>query len=283
MFQYGFRGKVNDFLCSYLSDRLQYVNCSDCCSDTLDISVGVPQGSILGPLLFNIFINDITFIPDCKKILYADDAVFYVSDADFNLCVDKLRVLIENIETWTLNNKLIVNIDKSKLMLLTPKSNPVLPTVYFNGNELEWVDSIRYLGLQLDNKLKFNFHYNKVIQSLSKYVGIFYSISNYTPRSALISIFNSLVLPVLYQNIIIWGYLPQYQINKINIKMNRILRCILGVRFDDFFQPSIPTNNMYKMLNILKFKDLYNLSLLKFLHFILYKRPKFFEFYFSHL
>ena len=168
-------------------------------------------------------------------------------------------------------------------MLLTPKSDPVLPIIYFNGNELKWVASIRYLGLQLGNKLKFNFHYNKVIQSLSKYVGIFYSISNYAPRSALISIFNSLVLPALYQNIIIWGYLPQYQINQINVKINRILRCILGVRFDDFFQPNIPTNDMYKMLNILKFKDLYNLSLLKFLHFILYKRPELFEFYFSHL
>ena len=65
--------------------------------------------------------------------------------------------------------------------------------------------------------------------------------------------------------------------------MNRILRCILGVRFDEFFQPSIPTNNMYKMLNVLKCKALYNLSLLKFLHFILYKRPELFEFYFSHL
>ena len=125
-------------------------------------------------------------------------------------------------------------------MLLTPKSHPVLPTIYFNGNELEWVNSICYLVMQLDNKLKFNLHYNKVIQSLSKFVGIFYSISSYTPRSALISIFNSLVLPVLYQNIIIWGCLPQYQVDQINVKINRILRCILGVKFNELFQLSIP-------------------------------------------
>ena len=77
--------------------------------------------------------------------------------------------------------------------------------------------------------------------------------------------------------------MPQHQINQINVKMDRILNCILGVRFDGFFQPSIPTSDMYKVLNILEFKDLYNLSLLKFLHFILYKRPELFEIYFSHL
>ena len=281
---YGFRGEVNDFLRSYLSDRKQYVNCGNFTSETCSVDVGVPQGSILGPLLFNIFINDITLIPDCNKILYADDAVFYVTDSDFSLCLSKLWKMIKSLEAWIGNNRLLVNTGKTKLMLFTSKQfAETLPDVQFDGAIIEWVTSITYLGFILDNNLNFNLHFQKVIKSLSKFSGIFYSINNFIPEKTLINIYNALVLPHIQQNIIIWGCLPQNQLNEINVRMNRILRLILRVRFDNEYQPSISTDEMYRRVKTLKFNDMYKLYILKFLHFCKYTRLDIFNTNFSHL
>ena len=83
---YGFRGVTNSFLSSYLSDRKQYVNIGVHKSDVESINYGVPQGSVLGPLLFNVFINDIVMVGEARKILFADDAVFYVTEETLDLC-----------------------------------------------------------------------------------------------------------------------------------------------------------------------------------------------------
>ena len=130
---YGLRGIIYRFLSSYLSGRKRFVNVSSFQSDCANIDIGVPQGSVLGPLLFNLFINDIVDIDDSKKILFADDTVFYVSDVTLELCILKLKKLIEKLSIWLDCNKLSPNIKKTKLMLITSKHVITNPDIYFKN------------------------------------------------------------------------------------------------------------------------------------------------------
>ena len=192
--RYGLRGRANNLISSYLTNRTQYVDISNKHSELNSISLGVPQGSVLGPLLFNLFINDVTIAIPYNKILYADDGVFYVNDLTLEGCLKKLRNLIELLSEWLSFNKLIPNTNKTKLMLFTSHFlNLRLPDVYFNGRILEWVNSMRYLGIIIDNRLNFSLQADMVLGKLSRLHGIFYAISNILPQATLFNLYNSLV------------------------------------------------------------------------------------------
>ena len=160
-----------------------------CFYDLDSINIGVPQGSVLGPQLFNVYINDITGLHPGKNILFADDAVFYITNAKLITCLDDLTALLNNLKEWLLNNKLTINTDKTKLMLFTPRPVHTLPDINLNGQLLEWVSSIKYLGITLDHNLNFILQSQQVTRHLSKMQGIFYSIKNLMPVKTLLNIY----------------------------------------------------------------------------------------------
>ena len=102
-----------------------------------------------------------------------------------------------------MNNKLTVNVDKTKLMLFTPRSVHNMPIIQYNGVVIEWVKTIKYLGITIDENLTFVPHVNEVTKKLSQLSGVFYSIKYLVPRTTLLNIFYSLVYGTLIQNIII--------------------------------------------------------------------------------
>ena len=280
MNRYGFRGVSNMFFESYLTNRKQYVHVNDVSSEVREISVGVPQGSVLGPQLFNLFINDLSKIEPGKNIFYADDGVFYVTNSCFDQCMSQANALIGKISEWMFKNKLTVNTNKTKLMLFTPHFVNNLPVIRYNGVPLEWVNNFKYLGIILDRNLNFILQSREIVKKLSKLHGMFYSISNILPQSAMIKIFYSLVYPVLTQDIIIWGGIAKSNTCKIKILINKILRIILKVKFNEINIPLVRTGEMYRNLSILQFDDIYRLNILKFLHYSLYKNQTFFNKYF---
>ena len=280
---YGFRGVCRDFLYSYLNERKQFVDVESETSSYSDVKYGVPQGSVLGPMLFNLFINDLTLIEDAKIVLFADDAIIYITHNTFNDCITALNGVISYLFLWLNRNRLIPNLKKTKLMLITPRNHPVLPNIVFNDVILDWVYSIKYLGVFIDNSLTFNTHVNYVKNSLSKVRGAIYAISGLVPRSTLISIHFSLAYSVVSYNISIWGCTSQQNENKLSIELNKILRIILKVNFNENRIPQMPVNAMYKELQILQFKDIYKYSILKFLHYIMYDNFNIFNENFSDL
>ena len=262
---YGFRGNFNSFLASYLTNRQQFVYLSGQRSEVKSISSGVPQGSVLGPLLFNLFINDIVNVGIAEKVLFADDAVFYVTAKTLPLCIEKLKKLINELSDWLKNNKLIPNVTKTKLMMFTPRPTEMLPDIFFDGKRLEWVTDFKYLGVIIDDKLNFSLQAAEVYRKLSKMQGAFYSLSSLLPKPTLLTIYYSLVYPVVSQSIIIWGGVPVANIRNIKTTMNKILRSILKVKHDENNIPLMQTNEMYKSLNLLKYENIYEYILLKFL------------------
>ena len=280
---YGMRGLTNSFISSYLNNRTQFVDLNGLSSGINQVVSGVPQGSVLGPLFFNIFINDIFSINNAKKVLFADDAVFCVSDITFDGCIDKVKQLIIELELWLDKNKLIANAVKTKLILFTPCSINVFPNIFFKETLLQWTDTIQYLGLTIDRKLSLNNHAAEVCKKLNKVLGLIYSVSSFLPQNVLLLIYKSIALPTLTQNVIIWGNISANSLKNIIITQNKILRCILHVQFDENHIPLMPVNHMYSSLNLLKFTDLVMLSMIKYLHKILYENNTIFETYFFHL
>ena len=281
---FGFRGIVSKFISSYLDNRKQYCNVDHFVSRNLDISIGVPQGSVLGPLFFNIFFNDLVLINDCKKIMFADDAVIYVSDSNFESCINKVNNIIDSLSDWLNKNKLTPNISKTKLMLFTVKQPKVVPDVYFNRIKLEWVKEFHYLGINIDDRLTFKSHCRNVVNKLSSAHGTFWAISSFFPRDILMKIFYSIAYPILTQNTILWGGCYVSYLTNIKISLNKILRCILKANdFDNNYRPLVRTNTLYIELNVLKFQDIHKYFLLKFIHFCLYRRYDVFLDYFSDL
>lgn len=153
---YGITGPSLELLRSYLHDRQQQVCVSGVLSDTQIINTGVPQGSILGPLLFLIYIND---FPNCLTstacLLYADDTTVYTSDNDINALTDRLNNELNNINYWCRKNKLLMNLKKTKYMVFSSHSKPrsnIVP-VYIGSHPIPASNECSFLGVQLDSFL----------------------------------------------------------------------------------------------------------------------------------
>lgn len=284
---YGVRANFNKLLKDYLSNRKQYTFINDLKSNFKPILTGLFQGSILSPLLFNIFINDIQGICDqydFKFTLFADDAVFYICDNDFNRVADRMQNFINILSQWLVLNKLTPNVLKTKLMYFNQSNTEILPDIYFNGEILEYVQNFKYLGVFIDNRLTFKPHIQYIHNSLSRVQGILYASSSFLNRSNLLSVFYALGYSVLVQGIIFYGKTFNTHLQPLKILLNNILRTILRVKRDHNFIPSMNTNQMYLTLKIMKFDDIVDYFLTKFLRrAIFYDEPLFNAYFRDHI
>ena len=161
---YGINGISYNLLSTYLSNRKQYVQFESSCSKMLDIQHGVPQGSIIGPLLFIIYIND---FPNTSKLF---QYIMYADDTTLSCCVDTiqsndkdrlLNTKLSKVNNWLISNKLSLNMNKTKYMLLhrAPKHVPHLHLhLHINNNEISHAKTFNFLGLQMNDNLKWNTH-----------------------------------------------------------------------------------------------------------------------------
>ena len=198
---YGVNGTAITLLKSYLSDRKQYVKIDEVKSSIQTIKTGVPQGSIVGPLIFNIFINDI--INSSRKfnfILYADDTTLNSTLESFGRTTDEvqssIKIELQKICKWLDLNKLSLNVTKSKFMLFHMPQR-VAPLLHFDLNEspIEYVHEFNFLGLTLGSSLSFKFHLIKIGNKISRVFGLLHKLKHIFPSYLLRMIYNSLILP----------------------------------------------------------------------------------------
>ena len=172
-----------DLFASFLTKRYQYVSLENYQSNLKKINYCVPQGSVLGPLLFNIYINDISTSVSCTPRLFAYDTCSIVEDKNINNLYKKITTEITSLNKWMIANELTLNLPKSNLILIQPKSrghkaNLFLISSLFVSN-LPSVIMSKYLGLIFDNSLSFEPNINNSARKLSKAVGIVSKVKVY--------------------------------------------------------------------------------------------------------
>ena len=170
---YGIRGLTLQWFESYLSSRVQYVTYNSIKSERETIKCGVPQGSILGPLLFLIYINDLATVSrNSLPILFADDTNIFSTGKNLNELRESLNEDLVNIEEWLRCNRLSLNVLKTNYMIFTTKNKLSHDVdIFVNNVRIERVYVTKFLGVQIDSKLKWKNHIEytcKKIQNASE-------------------------------------------------------------------------------------------------------------------
>ena len=218
---------------SYLTDRRISTLFDSSTSVESNIEYGVPQGSILGPLLFIIYIDDIVKqLNRCSVQLYADDTVIYFSHKDVSTIESVLNSELQSVFTWLCNSKLSLNCDKTVSMLfgshkMLKRCNRLRLQV--NGNAILHVESTKYLGMLLDPSLKWNLHIDKICTRISKLVRLLSRLRHTINSSNLKIVYNALILPIFDYGDVLYGTASSKYIDSLQKLQNRACRIILGV------------------------------------------------------
>ena len=183
---YGIEGTALRLFESYLNERQQYVDLDGTTSNNNRILTGVPQGSILGPLLFIIYINDIAqSSKHFNFIIYADDTTL-CSTLKINADATQLNMELNNVSQWLNLNKLSLNVKIPKAMAFhMPQKKIIQPNIQINGSNIEFVENFMFLGITINSKLNWNSHINKVTNKISKTVGILNKLRSFLPSGVL--------------------------------------------------------------------------------------------------
>ena len=279
--RYGIRGKMLDWFKSYLSERELFVSIDGKSSDKYTLKYGVPQGSVLGPILFLIYINDVTNSSDKFDFsMFADDtaAIIKIDHKNYDITIkDELLKVMK----WFDNNLLLLNVDKTKYLYFGPYNNSIkalhdcVPEFLFKKKldidpPITEHSEVKYLGVIFDNKLNFSKQINSITMKINRMVGMLWK-SRDLPREAKLMIYHSLVASYLNYGILIWGsslalnltgkfdlkHVP-CQLHNVNVAHNKIIRAITcSKRYDKETKTITHTAPLLKQLNLLSLNDIY--------------------------
>lgn len=235
--QIGIRGKVLDWLGSYLYNRSQKVRFNNVHSKSMAVGHGVPQGSVLGPLLFVLYINDI--IEACPKgssvKLFADDTLIYVTGESSEEINKKLNEVFYEIQKWMSVNKLKLNASKTKYMIVRSNRKEVrgqIKIVCMDGEILERVEEIKYLGVMIDSKLTFAGHCDYIVKKVGKKTSFLNRCGQYLSMYSRQIVYKSIIAPHFeYCSTVMVG-MGETQIDKLQVAQNRAMRVILQCKRD---------------------------------------------------
>jgi len=269
LYHYGIRGSIHKWFASYLTSRSQYTMVNGFASSLLPLTHGVPQGSVLGPLLFLIYINDIGFIPNLnvKPKLFADDTNMFIRSQNLLDLQIKCQTAINKIYEWVLANRLTLNSDKTYYMIFSP-THAILPNstlhLFLNNQPLNQVTSARYLGVTIDNNLDWKCHIQELCLCLRRYVGIFYKLSLDLPSHVLKTLYFALIYPRILYGIEVYANTYISYLHDLIMLNNRLLRITQHSGFRS------PTTDLYNRFNTLPINKLFQFQLLTHAHNVLF-------------
>ena len=254
---YGIRGIPLELFKSYLNDRSQAVKVNNIVSDFKPINAGVPQGSVLGPILYLIYVNEIPNISDkFSTCLFADDTTLIFENSNkydlFNQCDYGVNLFF----SWCCANRLSINISKTNLMLF---SNVLTSTdiadVFINNIKIDYKSSTRFLGVIIDDKLKFNLHIKEISKKISKNVGVLYKLKQYVPQNTLLSVYRSIIECYINYCNIIFGNASDIHLSPLVVSQKKAVRIIAD-------QPPLTHSNpIFQNYRLLKVPDFYKYNI----------------------
>ena len=245
-------GSILDWFRSYLSNRKQYVSMQDTNSSIETITCGVPQGSILGPLLFIIYINDLANVSDLLFcILFADDTSVFINGTNLPDMINTLNIELSKLSEWLSANKLSINVAKSHFMIFhRSKIKVTHPEIILCNAPLIQVHYTKFLGVIIDDELNWRRHIAYIKNKIAKGMGIILKARKFLSKKILIQLYYSFVFPYLIYCIEVWGNAPDLHLDPLIKLQKKIIRIIT------FSAYGAPTKNLFLNMQILPFKNL---------------------------
>ena len=233
--QFNFSSSACKLISSYLTDRKQYVHCGDQVSQILDVSSGVPQGSVLGPILFMAYVNDFVSCLNtsiCKPYIFADDMQILFFGNLSTIASDEALInqCLRNVQSWTESNALQLNSSKTKAMLFTSQRSPLFTiNLYLQNEAIEFVPKLKCLGITLDNRLTFESHINNLHCNINFTLHRLYSLNLYVPLQVRLKIAHALLLSKLMYGLEVFSGTLSTHLNDIKILFNRVARYVYNI------------------------------------------------------
>ena len=256
LYDYGIRGVVWQLFKNYLSNRSQFVSIDNHNSSFKSIRCGVPQGSILGPLLFLIYINDICNSSQLLQfILFADDTSVFISNNNIITLVKTFNEELIKLNNWLVNNRLVLNNKKTQYLLFTKKKIETDDLIVkFNNHNILRVSSVKFLGVHIDDKLTWHEHIGVVCNRTAKGVGILYRLRHF-PRSILTMIYYALIISHINYCNVTWSNCTDYYMTRLFLLQKKAVRIISNAPYNAHTLP------IFYELQLLNVYDINNFNI----------------------
>ncbi len=246
-----------------MTNRQQYVSFQGVHSGVLDIDCGVPQGSVLGPLLFLIYMND---LPSClshsRVILFADDTTLFASSSDLKVLYDNVNTDLKCLLDWFRANKLSLNTNKTNYLLISPNRNYTNDYLVMVGDDkIEKKACCKFLGLMIDDQLRWTDHILYIHSKLSKSLYALNRSKNLVPCKYIKTMYESLFHSYISYGITLWGSAFKTQLNRLQVLQKKAIRCVYKAPYNDHTLPLFQKGGLLYLNELYEFevsKCMYN-------------------------
>uniref|UniRef100_A0A8C6MKE1 Reverse transcriptase domain-containing protein n=1 Tax=Nothobranchius furzeri TaxID=105023 RepID=A0A8C6MKE1_NOTFU len=258
--RYGIRGVAHQWVNSYLRNRKQFVQINNAKSELKDIYYGVPQGSVLGPKLFILFINDLVNVSNLLgTVLFADDTTLFYSGLNIHEVTQVINSELIKVKKWFDINRLSLNLNKTNYILFNNKRSCDV-SLMIDGMEIQRVKETKFLGVMFDESLTWKSHVGYIKGKIAKAIGVLYRVKFLLNLSGLLTLYHSLIEPYLFYCLEIWGATCKTFTQPLIILQKRALRIINNSNYRDH------TNQLFIRYKILKFPDLVEWKILQIMY-----------------
>uniref|UniRef100_A0A3Q3QIR5 Reverse transcriptase domain-containing protein n=1 Tax=Monopterus albus TaxID=43700 RepID=A0A3Q3QIR5_MONAL len=244
--RYGIRGLVLKWIKSYLSNRRQFVSLGGHQSDFLDIVCGVPQGSVLGPKLFILYINDICYVSELLNfVLFADDTTVWASGEDLQQLLGLITLELDKVKKWCDRNKLSLNLKKTKFILFGYGRLNHQIQVRVGDANIGRVYETKFLGINIDDKICWKPHIKYIHNKLAKSISILARVKNIVDWKSLHILYCSMFVPYLDYCVECWGNTYKSALWPLFILQKRAIRIVHGLGYRDHMNSSFALSVLF--------------------------------------